>query len=329
MPTHPHRPTGPRPTSTAWLATTAVLLLATAGGGCASAVRDAAATATPVVVHAGLHEANEPDEQKQISRLADSEGLRHVGRSIGEGVGIGLFNQANQLAGVTPDAKPTPGGATRPAASGPAGGPAGKVPTAATPGAAAVSAIAGGGGLNGFVHSSIQEAFLAATDPQFQAGERALAESIGEGAVDGMITVLNKRGGDIGDTVRKQLGPIVQELIREQIAPAVLEMVRSGAIDTLKLSVRPDLQPDVVRNAQNASLGASRGTHEALVQSGVLAPDGDLAPHLRLYIWVVAAAAGVLFLAMLSLLVMLNLLALHNWRQRRGQRPRPEAAPTT
>ena len=68
-------------------------------GGCASSVRDIGATATPVVVRSGLHAANEPDNQKQIQQLLDSLAVQKAGQSIGEGVGIGLFNQANKLTG--------------------------------------------------------------------------------------------------------------------------------------------------------------------------------------------------------------------------------------
>ena len=143
-----------------------------------------------------------------------------------------------------------------------------------------------------------------------------MSEAVGEGFVDGMITVLNKRGGDIGDTVRRQMDPILRDVIREQ-SPAVLELFRQGAVDTLKLSVRADLQPDVVRNAQNASLGASRGSHQAMVESGIIRPDGSLNARVKMYVWLALAAVGLMAVSMFSLLVLLNLLVLHHWRHRR------------
>ena len=186
--------------------------------------------------------------------------------------------------------------------------------------------------------SSVQEAFLAATDPQFKAGEEAMSEAIGEGFVGGMITVLNNKGPALGDTIRKQLGPIVQELIRDQIAPAVKDMLekqlapaalqvwREGAVETLKLTVRPDLQPDVMQNAQNASLGATRGTHLAMIESGILAPSGELNPHVKFYLWVVLVTLGAIIIAVMCLLLMLNLLVLHHWRHRRGTTANSTAA---
>jgi hypothetical protein len=182
--------------------------------------------------------------------------------------------------------------------------------------------------LNGFVKSSVQEAFLAATNPEFRAGEEAMSEAIGEGFVSGMIDVLNKKGPDLGQTIRKQLGPIVQELIRDEIAPAVRDMLqqqlapaalqvwREGAVETLKLSVRPDLQPEVQQNAQNMSIGAEHGTHQVMIESGLITPDGALAPRIKLYLWSAIGAIALVLIALLSLLLMLNLLVLHHLRHR-------------
>jgi hypothetical protein len=299
------------------------LLLLVLIGGCASTAKDISAAATPVVVSSGLHQANQPDEQQQIQKLFESPAFQKFGQSVGEGVGIGLFNQANKLASGDDSSNAAATQPTTGPTTGPMTGPASRAP-----GKAAVAGLASGGGLNGFVKSSVQEAFLAATDPQFKKGEEAMSEAIGEGFVTGMITVLNKEGPALGDTIRKQLGPIVQELIREQIAPALRDMLKDniapaalqvwkeGAVETLKLTVRPDLQPDVVRNAQNASLGATRGTHQAMVESGVLAPDGQLSTHLKIYLWTGGVAVGLILLASFSLLVLLNLIALHHWRRR-------------
>ncbi len=190
-----------------------------------------------------------------------------------------------------------------------------------------------GGGLNGFVKSSVQEAFLAATDPQFKAGEEAMSEAIGEGFVSGMIKVLNEKGPELGETIRKQLGPIVQELIREQIAPAVRDMLqqqlapaalqvwKQGAVETLKLTVRPDLQPDVQQNAQNISIGAGHGTHQVLMESGWVTASGELTPKVKIFTWWVMAAVGLILFSIFTLLIMLNLLVLHHWRRRNEGRP--------
>lgn len=311
--------------------------------------RNVAAAATPVVVRAGLHEANTPESKDELQHLIDSPAFQHAGRAIGEGVGIGLFNQANQLtgggatasvsgnaaaaqgkagvAGGAPHATTGPGSGPT---SGPTSGPVGTPAAAATPGGAAVLGLAGGGGgMGGLVHSSIQEAFMAATDPQFKEGERALSESVGEGFLQGMIAVLNKEGPELSKTIRTQLGPIVRELIREQIAPAVHDMIqqqlspailevwRQGAVDTVKLSVRPDIQPDVIQNAQNASLGASRGTHDALVNAGLIDPAGGLSTHVRFFFWAGLTVGLLIVLLLLCLLVTLNLLVLRQWRARR------------
>jgi hypothetical protein len=302
------------------LSSAALVFLVCCAGGCTSTARDIATAATPAAERAGLHEANTPDSQQQLSHLLDSPAIQHAGQSIGQGVGIGLFNQANQLASGVESAADDSGAASRP------GGPS------TMPGAAAMVGLTHGGGLSGFVHSSVQEAFLAATDPQFRAGEQAMSESIGEGFVKGMITVLNKEGPAIGDTVHRQLGPIVQSLIRDQIAPAVRDMLqeqlapaalqvwREGAVETLKLTVRPDLQPDVVQNAENASIGASKGTHQALVDSGFLTASGDLNPHVKLAAWTAIVAIGLVMTALFCLLVSLNLLVLHHWRRRMAKR---------
>jgi hypothetical protein len=318
-------------------------------GGCASSARDIGSAAAPAVVRAGLHEANTADSQREIQKMLDSPAIQRVGERVGEGVGIGLFNQVNKLSSGDA-AVPSDGAAVSDAASGNpssatvGGGAAGAATEAATgarattstsqpiagktPGAAAVMGLAGGGGLNGFVHSSVQEAFLAATDPQFKAGERAMAEAIGEGFVEGMITVLNKDGPALGDTLRRQVGPIMQDLIRDQIAPAVRDVLRDqvaplalqvwkeGATETLKLTVRPDLQPDVMLNAKNASIGASRGTHEAMIEAGILTSSGDFSSGIVFYFRTAAAIAVLIVVALLSLLLMLNLLVLYHRRNR-------------
>jgi hypothetical protein len=298
-------------------------------GGCASTARDVGAAAAPAVVRASLHEVNEPDDQQQLQRLVNSPGFQKAGQSIGEAVVIGVFNEANKLAGTDSSAT------TQTSAGTPVAAPGGRsttrpssMPASATPGAAAVAGLAGGGGLNGFVKSSVQEAFLAATNPEFRAGEEAMSEAIGEGFVSGMIDVLNKKGPDLGQTIRKQLGPIVQELIRDEIAPAVRDMLqqqlapaalqvwREGAVETLKLSVRPDLQPEVQQNAQNMSIGAEHGTHQVMIESGLITPDGALAPRIKLYLWSAIGAIALVLIALLSLLLMLNLLVLHHLRHR-------------
>ncbi len=148
---------------------------------------------------------------------------------------------------------------------------------------------------------------------------------------------MNEQGPAVGDMVRRQVGPIMQDLIKEQIAPAVhdvidhqlspavLGILRQGEVDTLKLSVRPDLQPDVIQNAHNASVGASQVTHDALVNAGVVNDSGQLTAHVRLYLWVAVVGGILVVVAMLSLLVTLNLLALHYWRNRPGSPPKPAA----
>ena len=317
-------------------------------GGCAAAGREIGAAAAPPLVNGALHEVNAADSQQQIQRLADSKAFQNAGQSIGKGVGIGLFDEANKLTGGGEPAEASPGsganeentakGATRPT-TGPGGSgarPGSQPATAAaaakragSPGGAAIMGLAGGGGgLNSFVKSSVQEAFLAATDPQFQAGEAKLAEAVGEGFIRGLLKVADKEGPGLGDRLRRQLGPMLRELLREQVAPAVREVIeeqvaptilkvwREGAVDTLKLTVRPDLQPDVIQNAHNASIGASRGTHEAMVESGLLSPNGGLSGHIRAYLIVGVGALAVIALSAFSLLVLLNLLVLHHWRRR-------------
>ena len=316
--------------------------------GCASTAHDlgsaagagAATSATPIVVKSALHEANTPDSHRQIQTLVDTGAFKAAGQSVGEGVGIGLFNEANKLTGggavataATDAGSPVPttepGGATTAPTSRPGAAGAGAKPAAATPGAAAIMGLAGGGGgINGFVKSSVQEAFLAATDPQFKKGEEAMSEAIGEGFVKGMLTVINKEGPDIGKTIQTQLGPIMQMIIRDELAPAIkdtlqnqlapaaLQVWKQGAADTLRLTVRADMQPDVQKNAENASLGASRGTTQGLINAGVLSPSGGLSPHVKFYLWAGITLAGVMVLLLFALLVMLNLLVLHYWRRR-------------
>ena len=328
---------------------TSLFLLAALGGmgGCASTVRQVSATATPVVVHTGLQEANTPQSQQQLHQLANSPGFKDAGQSVGVGVGIGLFEQANKYADqfqAAQAANPqSPGGAMGASTTQP-GTQASSQPTTqptsqpTTQPGGIIGLLSGSGG--GFINSTIQEAFAAAYNPQFREGEMKLSEAIGEGFVTGMIAVINKQGPAIGDTVRTQIGPITQMIIKEQLAPAIADTIRNqiapvitdtlqhqlapaalqvwkeGAAETVKLTVRPDIQPDVVQNAHNASLGASRGTHDALVESGFLTPTGELAPHVKLYLWtvIVLVAAGVVLL--FSLLVILNVLALSILRGR-------------
>ena len=319
--------------------------------GCAATARDIGAAATPAVVHSGLHEANTADSRQQIQSLADSPAAGHIGQTIGVGVGVGLFDEANkfadqlQAAGATPagqlanaGASSSGGGATSQSATQSTSQPA--TQPAAKPPGGLIGLLSGGSG--GFINSTIQEAFAAADNPKFREGEMKLSEAIGEGFVTGMITVINKQGPAIGDTVRTQIGPITQMIIKEQLAPAIADTIRNqiapvvadtlqhtlapaaldvwkqGMVETLKLTVRPDIQPDVIQNAHNASLGASRGTHEAMVEAGLVSPSGGMSPEVKVYLWVITVGAGCISLALFTLLVILNVLAISIWRRRRS-----------
>ena len=73
-----------------------------------------------------------------------------------------------------------------------------------------------------------------------------------------------------------------------------------------------------MKNAENASVGASRGTTQGLVNAGVLAPGGGLTARVRFYAWAGLGAAVLIGLALFSLLILLNLLVLRNLLRRRN-----------
>jgi hypothetical protein len=194
--------------------------------------------------------------------------------------------------------------------------------------------------LNEVIHSAIEQVMqdLASRDVQIQASK--LGEAIADGAVRGSIPAFTETGSPalaemiraqiapaIGDAVRQQLVQTLNEqskdsfmqtvhrLFHQELMPAVHELWDLGTSDTLLLPTRPDLAPAVRANAQNLAEGTTTGTHEALIQLGVLSSTGGLAGPAKAIAWAAGIAAVLIGLAALALLVVLCMIAIALWRR--------------
>ncbi len=162
---------------------------------------------------------------------------------------------------------------------------------------------------------------------------RLVAETAGDGFMTGVARAAERDGTPavdrllrqqvdpaVDDIVRNRLGPALNQLLVQQVAPAARQLVAECVRDTLEMPVRPENAPDVVANARNASIGASLGTHQAMIELGVLEPSGQFSAHTRLTIWGGTILLALLGLAALTLLVLRILLTLSTWRSARKDR---------
>jgi hypothetical protein len=133
--------------------------------------------------------------------------------------------------------------------------------------------------------------------------------------------IVRDRFDPILDDVARRLGPALHDVLQQEVEPVVRDLVAECVRDTLKMPVRPENSPDVVANAHNVSLGAGQGTHDALVNLGVLDPSGRWSPPVRLALWGGTSLLALLGLATLLLLYIRIRIAWSQWR--RATPPQP------
>ena len=207
----------------------------------------------------------------------------------------------------------------------------------------ALAESAGEGVVTGMTRSAerdIVPSLKRLTGPDAQAQVRTLAETAGEAVVAGMTRSAERDGvpalqrivrdklnpgmtADLSaslsaafdDAVRHHLGPALHDVLQEQVAPVVRQLVAESAQDTLAMPVRPENAPNVVANAHNVSLGASQTTHDALINVGVVEPDGRWSLHLRLVLWSAGILIALIGLAALALLTLHVMIAWSKWRR--------------
>jgi hypothetical protein len=187
------------------------------------------------------------------------------------------------------------------------------------------------------VHSAMDEALRDASGQEAQNDAAAMADAMAEGGMRGM-----SRGSPLlAQAIRKQLGPAIGATIREQfeltfsesmqqkillifhrlleqeVIPSVRRMWDQGATDTLLIPTRPDLSAAIIQTSHNLALGTSFGTHDALVDLGVLSSTGYFTGATRVAVWGVSIVVVLMGLASAAMITVLFMIALALWRRSR------------
>jgi hypothetical protein len=320
--------------------------------GCVNAVRQASETAVPIVVDSGLGELATPRSQAQLKSIAASPAVQEAGYGVGLGIGRGILDEGSAFLGGSASKSDEPAPAVGVAAANqgtpapitanaPSTRPAGASPVTAN---APTTRAAGSGGLGTveaslspmigrMVRSAVTEGLAQATAPEERAQVRAVAEAAGDGFVSGMSRAADREAGPVVgrmmrdrfdpilDDVARRLGPALHDVLQQEVEPVVRDLVAECVRDTLKMPVRPENSPDVIANAHNVSLGAGQGTHDALVNMGILDPSGRWSPPVRLALWGGGTLLALLGLATLLLLYIRIRIAWSQWR--RATPPQP------
>lgn len=185
------------------------------------------------------------------------------------------------------------------------------------------------------IHTAIQEALRDASGPEAQKDAAAMADAIAQGAMRG----LSQASPLLAQAIRKQLSPVIGDAIREQIEltfndsaqqkllllfhrlleqeiiPSVRRMWDQGATDTLLIPTRPDIRSAVVQNSHNLALGTTFGTHDALINLGILSPTGNLTGRARTAVWGICIVVALMGLASIAMSAAILMLALALWRR--------------
>jgi hypothetical protein len=175
--------------------------------------------------------------------------------------------------------------------------------------------------------------------PDAQAAARNLAQAAGEGATRGIVGAIAQQDtAAVTRVIAQQLAPVISQsigqqvresisaamtdengqrlqrwfhgLLNEEVFPRVREVLRQSAADALLVATRPDVEPAVVQNSHNLSLGATVGSRDGLIQLGVLDKDGGFTPAARVMLWGVGGMMALIAVATVALLVVLIMIAM-------------------
>ena len=310
-----------------------------------SAAGAAAGKTAPPAALDKIVDMDTPANRERVARIVRSETAQDASRTLGNGIGKGLIDELfavgsgavrKQFADLAPsDTQPaaTPSAGTQPADT-QSGNNASTRP----------SLNLGNARLERIFQNQIDpmiaeiartfvyEGIKAGTGPEAQNGARAITRATSDGAMQGAIDALKEHGPVLKDVIVNQFGPAVGEALRQQITPWVQELRRQnfrgdihavlqeelaptarqlwdqGAKDTLLIPTQPDIAPAVVTNSRNLSKGAGFGSHDAMIELGVLNSAGNFTLHLKLALWggvVIAVLIGIAAAASIVLLVMM------------------------
>ena len=307
----------------------------TAGG---AAGKAAAASAPPALV-SGLASLNSPKQQQELHSVASSPGMQEATRTLGAGLGRGMVDELFAIATGASTTQPADHAASYASV---------RMPSDTHDRVTMFMQRNIDPAIAEIVRSVIREGTAAATSDEAQARVHSMAEVIGDGAIRGAVQaskddapmigqlIREQLGPAVGDAVRQQVGPawermsqerfttVVHDLLRQEVVPAVRQAWDQAAADTLLIPVRPDVSPAVIQNAQNLSVGATYGTHDALIHLGVLSTSGDLTVKAKALLWGGTALLGLVVLMFAALLAVLTLIAVGIWRGRLLGMVRPE-----
>ena len=287
-------------------------------GGCAPVVHDFGAAAGSGAIAGVGTELRRGDNQRAVMQMAGSPEIQTAGRSFGAGLGQGMVDE--MLLDLSGQTIPEPRVADSQATG------AATIAHPMIPSTQAtylcfrdqIEAI-----LAGSVRLAVRQGLDEATNSKSQSDANAMAEMIGDGATKGALTQLRRDGMPmLQDLCNSQVNPaidnlfvnhirpILRDFFRDDIGPAIINILRESAADALKVAVRPDNAPAVVQNARNISSGATMGSHDAMIQLGLLTPDGAITPSNRLLFWGVLGLVGLIGLVTVALLVVLVMIAM-------------------
>jgi hypothetical protein len=185
------------------------------------------------------------------------------------------------------------------------------------------------------IHTAMDAALRDASGPQAQKDAAAMADAMAQGIMRG----LSRASPLLAQAIRQQFGPVIGDAIREQIEvtfsesaqqkillifhrvmeqeimPSVRRMWDQGATDTLLIPTRPDLSAAIVQNSHNLAVGTSFGTHDALIDLGILSPTGNITGAARTAICGVCIVVVLMGLAATAMTTALLMIALALWRR--------------
>ena len=322
---------------------TALIAIALLLTGCAGPIRDVGHAAGEAAADGAVTQLKRQDTRQQFAELVGSPEVQHAGQQLGTGIGRAIIDELvsvktgqtgageaggrtkelNDKAGIkTPGAGPG-GGPTSGPTSGPTTGPVSPGVASAVAKQTAGSALGLGGGgsfMDDMVGNAIKQGWAGVLSPESRENAKQLAEAMGDGAVHGAIVAIKRDGGldklaaSVSDTrwgpavnkvLAEQVRPMLRQFVHDDVAPAVVDILKESAANALQVAVRPDVSPAVVTNARNLSVGAGSASHDAVVQLGLILPDGRMTGKTKLVLWGLAGLGGLVALVALLALVVL------------------------
>ncbi len=250
----------------------------------AGAAGDSAARAAVPAAAQSLDELTKPENQKRLTELAQSPAVEQLSVDLGHGVGRGFLDEViAYLVQISPAVKRTIEQSSVDA-----------LPEGTRSTIRLVSQCVAEGATQGVMNSLVNQNpvvvrhFIAdeLITPVTLALDRQVNQSIDAALNDNNQTKLE-------DLTRRMM---------QQIVPPVRQLLSDSAVDAIKLSARPDVQPAVSSNARVMSEGATAGPRDALIQLGVLNENGHITTAVRVAIGA-ACAVGLMLLVTLVIAV--------------------------